>query len=92
MRKLVITRKKSFIGCLTVVQVLCDGNVIGSLRSGGKAEMEISEDKHTIYCIVDVSGDGGSQRMTSDVINIQAGSFNINMCLSFGFTLKLTLV
>ncbi len=93
MRKLVINRKKSFIGCLVVVQVICDGNVIGSLRSGGNAVIEINEDNHTIYCVADVPGEyGGSHRKTSDVINIQAGTSNINMQLSFGFTLKLSLV
>lgn len=93
MRKLIINRKKSFIGCLAVVQVICDGNVIGSLRSGGTAEIEISDNKHTVFCVTDVPGAyGGSHRRTSDVINIQEGTSNINMQFSFGFTLKLTLI
>lgn len=93
MRKLFIKRKKSFIGCLIVVQVICDGNVIGSLRSGGTAEIDINDSKHTVYCVADIPGEyGGSHRRTSDVINIQEGTFNINMQLSFGFTLKLALI
>ncbi len=93
MRKLVINRKKSFIGCLVVVQIICDGNVMGSLRSGGTAEIEINDSNHTVYCVADVPGEyGGSNRKTSDVINIQAGTTNINMQLSFGLTLRLSLI
>ena len=93
MRKIRISRKRSFIGCILVAQVICDGETIGSLRSGQTTEMEITENKHIIYCIVDAPGEyGGSRRITSDVINIPESTSDINMLLSVGFTLKLTLI
>lgn len=93
MRKLMIHRKKSFIGCLLVVQVMCDGHIVGSIRSGETTEINIDENAHTIYCVADAPGEyGGSNRRTSDVINVPVGTDNIKMEFSFGFSFKLSLI
>ena len=74
-----------------VAQIICDGNIIGSVRSGQTVEITISEEKHTLYCAVDAPGTyGGSRKITSDVINMPEGISQINMLLKVGFTLKLS--
>lgn len=93
MRKLIIHRKNSFIGRLLVALIICDGLIIGSIRSGETTEVAIDNNRHTIYCVADVPGEyGGSNRKTSDVIQVSEGTSNINMEFSVGFTFKLSLI
>lgn len=76
-----------------VVQIMCDGIIVGSIRSGEITEVNIDDNSHTIYCTADIPGEyGGSHRKTSDVISVPAGTSNINMEFSVGFTFKLSLI
>ena len=91
MRKLIIERKKSFLGCRIIALVICDGDIIGSVRSGSTAEMEITDNKHTVYCIFQHARDE-KVRPISDVINIPESTSDVNMLLTIGMTVKLSIV
>lgn len=92
MRKLIIKRNRSFIGYLAVIQIICDGKIVGSLRPGATAEIEIDDNKHTVYAVHNAGIGNGIYGMASDVINIPGGASDIMMKLSFGFSIKLTVI
>lgn len=102
-RKITIERASSFIGCATVYQIICDGQVIASVRNGETKVFEIDEKSHIIQCCITsptmIYGDGyggvhgGGGTTVSDVVNIPSGVQSAELFVKHGFgALRLELV
>ena len=103
LRKITIERASSFVGCAAVYQIICDGQVIASIRNGETKVFEIDEKSHTIQCCITsptmIYGNGnggvygGGGTTVSDVINIPSGTQSAELFVKNGFaSLKLELV
>ena len=102
-RKVTIERASSFVGCAAVYQIICDGQVIASIRNGETKVFEIDEKSHTIQCCITsptmIYGNGtsgvygGGGTTVSDVVNIPSGTQSADLFVKNGFaSLRLELV
>lgn len=88
-RKVTIKRASSFFGCIGVYQIICDRQVIASIRNGKTEVFEIDEKSHTIQCC----SIAGENTMVSDVVNIPSGTQSADLFVKLGFaSLRLKLV
>lgn len=102
-RKITIERASSFVGCAAVYQIICDGQVIASIRNGETKVFEIDEKSHIIQCCITsptmIYGNGtggvygGGGTTVSDVVNIPSGTQSADLFVKNGFaSLRLKLV
>ena len=102
-RTVTIKREESFIGCLVVYQIICDGQLIATIRNGETKTFEINENSHTVQCCITSptmifgSGDGGiygsGGTTISDIVNIPRGTKSARLSVKNGFgSLKLNLI
>ena len=102
-RKVTIERASSFIGCAAVYQIICDGQVIASIRNGETKVFEIDEKSHAIQCCITsptmIYGNGtggvygGGGTTVSDVVNIPSGTQSADLFVKNGLaSLRLELV
>ena len=102
-RKVTIERASSFVGCAAVYQIICDGQVIASIRNGETKIFEIDEKSHTIQCCITsptmIYGNGtggvygGGGTTVSDVVNIPSGAQSADLFVKNGLaSLRLELV
>ena len=101
-RKITIVRASKFVGCAVAYQVLCDGQVVATIRNGKTITFEVDENSHIIQCCAVaptmIMGNefgvyGGGGNTMSDIINIPSGSQSAELLLKSGFaSLKLEAV
>ena len=103
LRKISIERASSFLGCAVVYQIICDGQVIASIRNGETKVFEIDEKSHAIQCCITsptmIYGNGnggvygGGGTTVSDVVNIPSGTQSADLFVKNGLaSLRLKLV
>ena len=102
MRTIKIKRKRSLVSALLPYEIICDGEVIATIRNGETKLLEMDEAPHTIQCCVTsptvISGNNGTVygkggTAVSDVVNIPSGGQHAELFLRNGFgSLRLDLV
>ena len=81
MRKLIIERPWSFIGCAIPMKVNIDGMVETKLGSGKTVELQIDEKEHRVQVVTsdDSGGYVGNPTKYSNVLHIPIGNDDVNL-------------
>lgn len=63
-----------------LAEVLCDREVVGSVRERGSATLSLSEGAHIVQCVQPTA----LGQVVSDVVNIPAGQEDVSLRLEWG--------